>query len=120
MNMFERIKKFIFGNPPEKQKQIDVPEETPKSAEIEIAEQVRIAGLWKEQYRNYLTEEHAFRIRFRKSPKCDVCGTYGEELYLHRGQTYCERHLPVYRSTIESKVIAGKHGAATNFLKKIP
>jgi hypothetical protein len=87
---------------------------------IEISEQIRIAGLWKDQWREYVVEEYRFRLKYHKSCKCDVCGKYHEELFSCRDQTYCATHLPVERQYAERKTRAGRHGSSQSFLKKIP
>ena len=70
-------------------------------------------------YREYLIEAEKFRKEFGKNIKCDICGEWEIELFTHRGQTYCEKHIPLelHRGN-EHKVRAGQHGAAQNFIKK--
>lgn len=63
-------------------------------AEKEIAEQVRIAGLWKNHWRQYVAEEFRFRLRYGKSCRCDVCGEYRKELFSWQDRTFCATHLP--------------------------
>jgi len=72
-----------------------------------------------ETYREYLFEAEKFRKEFGKNIKCDICGEWEIELFTHRGQTYCEKHIPLelHREN-EHKVRAGQHGAAQNFIKK--
>jgi len=62
--------------------------------EKEIAEQVRIAELWKNHWRQYVVEEFRFRLRYGKSCRCDVCGEYKKELFSCRGKTCCATHMP--------------------------
>jgi len=63
-------------------------------AEKEIAEQVRIAGLWKNHWRQYVAEEFRFRLRYGKSCRCDACGEYRKELFSWQDRTFCATHLP--------------------------
>jgi hypothetical protein len=69
----------------------------------------------------YLQEVHRFNQEFGMNVKCDVCGKWGDEieLYSHRNQTYCQNHIPpVIQREIERKVMAGRHGASRDFIKK--
>jgi hypothetical protein len=89
----------------------EMPEDPGSRPDIEIAEQIRIAGLWKDQWREYAVEEYRFRLRYGKSCRCDVCGKYREELFLYRDRTCCMTHLPAERRPAERKTRAGRHGS---------
>lgn len=72
-----------------------------------------------ETYVEYLQEAEKFRKEFSKNIRCDICGDWENELFTHRGQTYCEKHLPVeINQENVHKVRAGRHGAVQNFIKK--
>ncbi len=93
-----------------------------KAKERKILEKERlnhIHGLYQNEFREYLIEAEHFRHEFGKNIKCDVCGKWESDLSNHRGQTYCEKCIPaeVHREN-ERKVIAGKHGASQDFIKK--
>jgi hypothetical protein len=132
MSLFNKIKKLIFRNSstsipiikPANVHEEEFLDETSSNHDsllkMEISEQVRIAGLWKDQWREYLIEEHSFRQKYMKSCKCDVCGKYEEELFFYHNQTYCVSDLPVERSYVERKVKAGRHGSSKDYLKKVP
>jgi hypothetical protein len=79
----------------------------------------QIHGLYDDQYREYLKEAEKFRQEFGKNVQCDVCGKWDGDLYVHRKQTYCEKCKPAgLQREHERKVIAGKHGASRDFIKK--
>ena len=74
-------------------------------------------------FRDYLSEKQKFNKIYGKNVNCDICGWncgLDVELHNHNGQTYCEQHIPVSRQIEppESKVIAGRHGAVRNIIKK--
>ena len=70
-------------------------------------------------YVEYLREAERFRKEFGKNIKCDTCGEWEMELFNHRGQTYCERHIPTPRHTgNERKVTAGRHGSSRSYIKR--
>jgi hypothetical protein len=131
MSLFEKIKKILCGRAPDcvpvhspaNVREGEWPEEIPidpdNHSETEISEQIRIQELWKNEFREYIVEAHGYRMKYSKSCKCDVCGAYTEELFLYQEQTYCVRHLPVERTVVERKVMAGSHGSARSFLKRI-
>jgi hypothetical protein len=80
---------------------------------------LRIDQLFKNNFNEYLHERNKFEKQFGKSCKCDVCGECGVELVVYNGQTYCKNHIPIERQRYERKVIAGRHGSAKSFIKKI-
>ncbi|WAC05898.1 MAG: hypothetical protein OS112_04515 [Methanoregula sp.] len=72
-----------------------------------------------ETYREYLIQAEKFRKEFGKDIKCGICGEWKVDLFDHRGQTYCKKHIPIELDIVkEYKVIAGKHGASRDFIKK--
>lgn len=129
MSFIQRIKEFLFGKPKKRSIETHSQYQESKSSEdipiddlleIQISEQIRIANLWKDHWREYLIEEHRFRERYHQSCKCDVCGVFDVELLLYKNQTYCVRHLPVERITVVRKTKAGKHGSTVDYNKKVP
>jgi hypothetical protein len=84
----------------------------------------RIYNLYNDSalFRDYLIEKQKFNEIYGKNVNCDICGWncgLEVELYNYNGQTYCERHIPASRQIEhERKVIAGRHGAARNYIKK--
>ena len=92
-----------------------------KKIEKERLRQIHELETNNETFREYLIEAEKFRREFGKDIKCCIGGEWGHEveLYVHRGQTYCEKHIPpeLHREN-EHKVRAGLHGAAQNFIKK--
>jgi len=90
-----------------------------KILERERLKQIHDLETNNEAYREYLIEAEKFRIEFGKNIRCDICGEWEIELFTLRGQTYCEKHIPLelHREN-EHKVRAGQHGAAQNFIKR--
>jgi len=88
--------------------------------DLEIAEQMRIAGLWKDHWLEYVMEEYRFRVKYHKSCKCDVCGEFRKELFRYRNRTYCPAHLPVDQRQAEGRVKAKRHGELQSILRKLP
>jgi hypothetical protein len=82
-------------------------------------ERKRIHVLYDENFKECLLEAPKFRDTFGKNVKCDVGGEWDCDLFNYCGQTYCENHIPA-SSQIEHerKIIAGRHGAARDFIKK--
>jgi len=92
--------------------QADEPRSEPAGrAEKEISEQVRIAELWKNHWRQYVVEEFRFRLRYGKSCRCDVCGEYKKELFACRGKTCCATHMPEDWWLRDSTRTKGRSGA---------
>lgn len=84
----------------------------------------QIFDLWNEgnSFNEYLLESTKFREIYGKNVKCDICGWecgMDADLINYNGQTYCRNHLPYIPSDeYERKIMAGKHGASNNFIKK--
>jgi hypothetical protein len=79
----------------------------------------QIHSLYESQFHDYLQEAQKFRHEFGKNIQCDVCGRWDRNLIFYNNQTYCENCIPPsYDRTNERKIIAGRHGAATDFIKK--
>jgi hypothetical protein len=90
-----------------------------KLREREMEQQQYINGLSAGKYREYLQEAEKFQKEFGKNVKCDVCGRWDEELFVHHNQTYCPRCLPGgSHPGHDSTVVAGKHGAPIDQRKK--
>ena len=86
--------------------------------EIERLKQIHALNQ-NETYIEYLREAERFRKDYDKNIKCDICGEWELGLINHRGQTYCERHIPTSRNTEnEHKVMAGSHGSSRSYIKK--
>lgn len=87
---------------------------------IEIERLIQIHALnQNETYFEYLREAERFRKEFGKNIQCDICGEWEVDLYNHRGQTYCEKHIPLGRRTeTEYKVTAGRHGSSRSYIKR--
>jgi len=78
-----------------------------------------IHGFYSTQYLEYLHEAEIFRKEFGKNVKCDVCGRWDGELFVHRSQTYCSQCLPGGSHPEHDRaVVAGKHGASIDHIKK--
>jgi hypothetical protein len=78
-----------------------------------------IHGFYSTQYLEYLHEAEIFRKEFGKNVKCDVCGRWDGELFVHRSQTYCSQCLPGGSHPGHDRaVVAGKHGASIDHIKK--
>jgi paraquat-inducible protein B len=72
-----------------------------------------------ETYIEYLKEAEKFRKEFGKDIRCCIGGEWEVDLYVHRGQTYCEKHIPPeFHRENERKIIAGRHDSARDFIKK--
>lgn len=87
---------------------------------IEIERLMQIHALnQSETYLAYLREAERFRKDYGKNIKCDICGEWESGLVNHRGQTYCQRHIPVTRHTENvHKVTAGRHGSSKSYIKR--
>jgi hypothetical protein len=80
---------------------------------------IRIHKLYREDFLEYLKQKQKFTDYFGKNIECDVCGNWDDDLFHHRGQTYCEKHIPCsIQKENERKIIAGRHGASRDFIKK--
>jgi hypothetical protein len=72
-----------------------------------------------ETYIEYLKEAEKFRKEFGKNIRCDVCSKWKVDLHNHRGQTYCEEHIPPeFHRENERKITAGRHDSVRDFIKK--
>ena len=99
--------------------QADGPRTEPAGrVEKEITEQVRIAALWKNHWRQYVVEEFRFRLRYGKSCRCDVCGEYKKELFASRGKTCCATHMPAEWWLQDPKGKGGRPGARDRSARK--
>jgi hypothetical protein len=85
----------------------------------ELGRQQDIHGLYSDRFHDYLLEAETFRKEFGKNVQCDICGRWDRELFVHRNQTYCQQCLPPgSRQGPDRTVVAGKHGASIDHLKK--
>jgi hypothetical protein len=97
-----------------------------KNQERKVIEIDRIRQIWElsqtdETIKESWVEASKFLKEFGKDVKCCVCSQWGHEvdLYAHRGQTYCEKHIPpAFQRENERKIKAGRHGAANDHIKK--
>jgi hypothetical protein len=91
-----------------------------KQGSLEVERLRQIHALNKDDtFNQYLHEAEKFRKFYGKNIQCDICGGWEDGLYNHRGQTYCERHIPIPRTTEhEHKVTAWRHGSSRSYIKK--
>lgn len=89
-----------------------------RAVEVERLRQIHALNQG-QTYIEYLREAERFRKDYSKNIKCDICGEWEVELFNHRGQTYCEKHIPIARHTEnEHKVTAGRHGSSRSYIKR--
>jgi hypothetical protein len=113
MKLFEKLK--FFFNPSGKQ------DAERKIIEIERIKYIHSIAHDNDKFVEYLQEAHKFKKEFGKDVKCCIGGEWGDEveLFSHRNQTYCQKHMPPeLRREYERKITAGRHGASKDFIKR--
>lgn len=110
--------KLIEQQRVEEERQKAIRERERKTIELERLKQIHALNK-NETYLAYLQEAELFRKEYGKNIQCDICGTWEAELFRHRGQTYCGKHIPSDRQTTnEHRVTAGRHGSSRSYIKR--